>query len=76
MERSIETGDRVHDPHSGQWRTVTGVTDSTVAMADGGVMNIDECKHVLLPSEHEPGSTTAIADADDKHRRRTAGVEL
>lgn len=77
----VEIGDRVRDPMDGRIRTVTNVVEGTVYMADGGVMGLDECTEVYLPSEvieSEPvsGTTTAIANADAKHRDRVRSGEI
>ena len=47
----IESGDRVWDTLDNRWRTVARVRDEQIFMADGGVMGIEECKDMLLPSE-------------------------
>lgn len=47
----IQPGDRVKDPLDGEWRTVSHVVDDSVFMQDGGVMGLQECRAVLLPSE-------------------------
>ena len=51
-ETRVAIGDRVRDPmDNGRWRTVTRIEGTTVYMADGGCMGIDECREIRLPSE-------------------------
>ena len=51
-ETRVAVGDRVRDPmDNGRWRTVTRIEGTTVFMADGGCMGIDECREIRLPSE-------------------------
>ena len=48
----LEPGDRVRDPMDGEIRTVERVENGeSVYMTDGGVMGIEECGDVYLPSE-------------------------
>jgi hypothetical protein len=49
----VEPGDYVKDPMDGQLRCVSRVSGEEVFMTDGGVMGLDECSEVLLPSEVE-----------------------
>ena len=55
-DRVVYPGDRVRDSLDGRWRTVVRSNDITgdVFLADGGVMDIDECDEILLPSEPIP----------------------
>lgn len=51
-ETRVAIGDRVRDPlDNGRWRTVTRIEGTTVYLADGGCMGIDECREIRLPSE-------------------------
>ena len=70
----VHEGDRVRDPMDGRIRTVTRVCESgQVFMADGGVMGIDECSEVYLPSEtvpeFEPVYTATPGTAGEAYQR-------
>lgn len=49
----VQVGDRVRDPFDGMWRTVERIDGTTVFMADGGCMGLQECaaSDIRLPSE-------------------------
>ena len=53
---AIEPGDKVRDPLDDQWRTVARIDGRAVYMKDGGVMDLDECTVVRLPSEPIPAT--------------------
>lgn len=54
-DRIVLPMDRVRDPLDGELRTVQAVVGSTVYLEDGGIMGLDECEEVYLPSE-EPSN--------------------
>ena len=47
----VAEGDRVRDPFDGRWRTVARIEGDTAYMADGGCMNVEECRDIRLPGE-------------------------
>lgn len=51
----VEPNDRVWDPMENRWRTVVRVDreEQQAFLSDGGVIGLEEIRHVLLPSEHE-----------------------